>query len=152
MPFCHICFKKKRIISKIFFSYFKDYFYFSSVYYVVIRSIKINKYARYFKIYIAKTMICRHFSSKISCWTMSEFLPKINIKNLKHMFPHIYICLLFLGVSKENYVSVYKVKKKSPINLRKSCFSWIRCLSFKRLVLTHTDFSMVLYRWESCNV
>ena len=41
--------KKKRIISKIFFSYFKKYFYFSSVYYVVFWSIKINRYARYFK-------------------------------------------------------------------------------------------------------
>ena len=153
MPFCHICFKKKRIISEIFFSYFKNYFYFSSIYYVVIWSIKINRYARYFKIYIAKTMICSHFSSKISCWTMSEFLPKINIKNLKHMFPHIYIYVYCFWVSPKKIMYLCtKLKKKSPINLRKSCFSWIRCLSFKRLVLTHTNFSMALYRGESCNV
>ena len=114
---------------------------------------------------------------------MSEFLPKINIKNLKHMFPHmcvcvcacacvcmcvcvcacacvcmcvcvyiyicIYVCLLFLGVSKENNISVYKVKKKITYHPQQILLYLNQVFVFEKVSVNSNRFlsACLLHRW-----
>ena len=47
---------------------------------------------------------------------MSEFLPKINIKNLKHMFPHIYIYVYCFWVSPKKIMYLCTKLKKNHLS------------------------------------